>query len=290
MSANGRVRVGFSKPWVALYHNNSGTISYSNAMRLARGVSVNLAPEMSDTNKFYADNGEQESEGGVFSGGSVTLTCDDPLATAKAMIEGTPAADVNGWVAHGDKSTRPYVGLGWITTYVSDGIYSYVPTILRKTRLTSISDEASTREDGTEYQTSDQEYELFRDDSEDRNWKWVNEAGFSTEAAAETALKAVLGTGTALDQLSVVSGAGTTTGYTALSVAGHTPSGSEGYVYTISTGAVAVNYGDDLSSWTDWDGGDEIASTSGLVITVAVVDGSDKAVAAGHAVITVKAS
>jgi hypothetical protein len=46
-----------------------------------------------------------------------------------------------------------------------------------------------------------------------------------------------------------------------------------------------VNYNDDLSSWTDWDGDEEISATTGRVITVAVVNGSDKAVAVGHATV-----
>lgn len=193
MSAAGRVRVGFSLPYVALYTNTAGTVTYSGGMRLARGVEVSLSPETSDNTDFYADNAVQESEGGRFTGGTCTLTCDDPLAAAKALIEGTPTADTNGWVKHGDTVTKPYVGLGWIVTYVSDGVYSYVPTVVRKARLTSIADEASTREDGVEYQTSQQEYAIFRDDTTNHDWKWVNEEGFDTEAEAEAAMKTVLG-------------------------------------------------------------------------------------------------
>lgn len=290
MSAYGRVRVGFSRPWVATYVNTSGVITYTGAMRLARGVDVALSPEMSENTDFYADNAVQESEGGTFTGGTLSLTCDDPLAAAKALVEGTPAADVNGWVKHGESANRPFVGIGWLVEYVSDGVHSWVPTVVRKAKLNSIDDSASTRADGIEYQTSAQEYALFRDDSANHDWKWVNEAGFSSEDAAEDALKAALGSGSQLEQLTVNSAEGTTSGYTALTVAGHTPSGSEGYVYTISTGAVSVAYGDNLSSWTDWDGDDEIASTTGLVITVAVVDSSDKAIAVGHGTVTVKAS
>ena len=285
MSAKGRVRVGFSLPWVALYNNNDGVISYSNAMRLARGVSVSLSPEMSETTKFYADNGEQESDGGRFTGGTASITADEPLKAAKALFEGSPSADANGWVKHGDSASRPFVGIGYVVEYVSDNVHFWVPTVIRKAKLTSLSDEANTRADGIEYQTSTIEFDIFRGDDANHDWKWVNEEGFSTEAAAETALKAVLGTGSALDGLTVSSAAGTTTGYTALSVSGHAPTGSESYVYTISTGAVSVNYNDDLSSWTDWDGDDEISATTGRVITVAVVNGSDKAVAVGHATV-----
>ena len=193
MSAFGRVRIGFSLPWVATYVNTNGTISYTGGMRLARGVEVNLSPETSEDNNFYCDNGIGESENGKFSGGTLSLTCDDPLPEAKALVEGTSTADTNGWVKHTDENVRPYVGIGWIVTYLSDGVKSYVPTLVRKCRLTSIADEASTKEDEVSYQTSAQEYELFRDDSTDHAWKWVNEAGFSTEAAAEAALKTALG-------------------------------------------------------------------------------------------------
>lgn len=193
MSAVGRVRCGFSKPWVATYVNTSGVVSYSGAMRLARGVDVSLSPEMSENTDFYADNEKQETEGGTFTGGTLALTCDDPLAAAKALVEGTPAADSDGWVKHGDSAVRPYVGIGWLVEYVSDGVHTWVPTMVRKAKLNSIDDSAATREDGIAYQTSAQEYALFRDDSSNHDWKWVIEEGFSTEAAAEDALKEALG-------------------------------------------------------------------------------------------------
>lgn len=191
--AYGRVRVGFSLPYVATYVNTSGTITYASGMRLARGVEVSLSPEYSDKTDFYADNGVQESEAGKFTGGTCTLTCDDPLAAAKALIEGTPAADNDGWVKHGDTVAKPYVGLGWIVEYVSGGVHTFVPTVVRKAKLASIADEANTREDGVEYQTSAMEFNIQRDDSSNHDWKWVNEAGFETEALAEAALKTALG-------------------------------------------------------------------------------------------------
>jgi len=80
-------------------------------------------------------------------------------------------------------------------------------------------------------------------------------------------------------------------GKTALTVTGYTLGAGESYVYKIdSTAAPTVELGDDLSDWTDWDGDDEISSTTGYKITVAVVDSDDKALAAGSADITVKAA
>jgi len=50
MAAAGRVITGFSKPYVAKYSVVGTTVSYTDGMVLARGVSVALAPTSSDDN------------------------------------------------------------------------------------------------------------------------------------------------------------------------------------------------------------------------------------------------
>ena len=40
MAANGRVITGFSQPYVALYSESGGTVTYASGQILARGVSV----------------------------------------------------------------------------------------------------------------------------------------------------------------------------------------------------------------------------------------------------------
>ena len=40
--AAGRVCTGYSKPYVAVYSESSGTVTYTGGMRLGRGVSVSL--------------------------------------------------------------------------------------------------------------------------------------------------------------------------------------------------------------------------------------------------------
>ena len=66
--AAGKVCTGFSMPYVAKYSATGGTVTYSEAMRLARGVSVEVAPEVGDDNKFYADNIAAETATGTFTG------------------------------------------------------------------------------------------------------------------------------------------------------------------------------------------------------------------------------
>ena len=72
--ANGKVITGYSRPFVALYNNNEGTITYTSGMPLARGVDVSVEAETGDAVNFYADNVMAESVGGVFTGATITMT------------------------------------------------------------------------------------------------------------------------------------------------------------------------------------------------------------------------
>lgn len=198
MAAAGRVCTGFSKPYVALYANNGGTVTYSQGRVLARGVSVSIEPETGDDNTFYADNIAAESAPGVFTGGTVTLTVDGLLDEAESLILGMPEptqvtvdeqpVDI---YAYGDAMDIPYVGIGYIARYMSDGVTTYVPTVLTKARFATPSEEAATQEDQIEWQTQELSAALMRDDTAAHNWK-KRGAAQATEAEAEAVLKQLL--------------------------------------------------------------------------------------------------
>lgn len=190
--ANGRVLTGFSKPYVAVYSNDGTTVSYANGQILARGVSVSMEVETAaDDNIFYADNIAAESVAGAFTGGTVTLTVDGLLDAAERLLFGLPAAGADGFTSYGDDAAVPYVGLGFICRYMSDGVTSYVPVILNKCRAQMPNLEAETQEDEIDWQTQEIEFNMMRDDSENHVWKMVG-AGVATEAAAEAKIKAAL--------------------------------------------------------------------------------------------------
>jgi len=94
-----------------------------------------------------------------------------------------------------------------------------------------------------------------------------------------------------LGAITVESAAGTAQGDTAITVSGYTPKAYESYVYKVATGtAPAVALGDDLSSgWTAWDGTTDITAATDKKITIASVDSTAHAVAAGNATVTAKA-
>ena len=93
--------------------------------------------------------------------------------------------------------------------------------------------------------------------------------------------------------LTVASTAGSASGKTAIAVSGYTLKAGESYVYQVASGtAPAVDPGDVLTTtggWTAWNGTDEITAATDKKITVAVIDMTNTAVAAGNATVTAHA-
>lgn len=61
--------------------------------------------------------------------------------------------------------------------------------------------------------------------------------------------------------------AGTNTGKTAITVSGSKASGDV-YKYVVASTEIAVTYGMDVTSWTTWNGSDEITASTGAVLTL----------------------
>lgn len=200
MAAAGKVCTGFSRPWVAKYSANGGTVTYSGAMQLARGVEVKIDPETAADNTFYADNMAAESQEGVLTGGTTTLTVDGLFRKAEDLIMGLPETKseitINGSTKvsvtdYDDDMKIPYIGLGFVVRYMSDGVTSYSPVVLTKLRTTASSEEYATQEEEIDWQTKELEMSIHRDDSTKHRWKRVADDQES-EDAAEACIKAML--------------------------------------------------------------------------------------------------
>ena len=188
----GKVATGFSYPYVARYAANEGAITFSSAMELARGVSVNVSPATSEANKFYANNQEAETGPNRFTGGTATLTVDGLLVAAERFIMGLPAAGEDGWTAYGDSAQIPFVAIGYIARFMSGGVESFTPTILIKAKFQQINSDYATQEEEIDWQTQELTADLFRGDDLNHSWKYLG-GDFETEAAALTALRTKLG-------------------------------------------------------------------------------------------------
>lgn len=190
--AAGRVCTGFSKPYVADYAAEQGVVTLSNPVILARGVSVNVSPEASSDNNFYADNQLAESAAGTFTGGTVTLTVDGLHTTAEKRIMGIPDRGADGWVGVGDDQVIPYVATGYVVRYMCGAVTMYRPEIIVKTKYNQLGTEANTQEDNIDWQTEELTAVIMRGDDSNHNWKLIGN-DWSTETEAESELVARLG-------------------------------------------------------------------------------------------------
>lgn len=198
MTAAGKVCTGFSFPFVAKYAVAEGKVSFANGIPLARGVKISISPDVGDDNVFYANNAAAESEDGVFTGGTVKLTVDGLFQKAERFIYGLPEPTEVAYgenqkammTKHGAKANPPYLGIGVVVRYQSAGVVTYVPLILVKSKFKTAGTEAATQEEKKNWQTQELEATLFRDDTEDADWKWVGE-DLSTEAEAVAIIKGI---------------------------------------------------------------------------------------------------
>ena len=92
-----------------------------------------------------------------------------------------------------DTQVIPYVGVGFVVRYMEDGVTSYVPYILNKVKFNPEGLEAATQEEEIDWQTTELEGSIMRDDSTAHAWKLIG-AAQTTEAAAVDAYKAILAT------------------------------------------------------------------------------------------------
>jgi hypothetical protein len=92
----------------------------------------------------------------------------------------------------------------------------------------------------------------------------------------------------AIGDLTVTSVAGTATGDTKVTASPAKASGNA-YKYKVGDSATTVIYGQNVQTWTAWDGSADITAATGKMITVVECDSSYKAVKAGSVTVTAKA-
>nr|DAW63661.1 MAG TPA: major capsid protein [Caudoviricetes sp.] len=91
-----------------------------------------------------------------------------------------------------------------------------------------------------------------------------------------------------LGTLTVQSAAGTDSGTTALTVNPAKEKTTNVYKYKLGASAETVTYGQNVKSWSVWDGHSDINATAGQKITVVEADSTFKAQNAGNATVSVK--
>ena len=193
------VTTGLSKPYIGKYRNSSGTISYSDGMKLGRAVELSIEVESADDNSFYADNIVAETDNGTMMSATATATIDGMEDEVAAFALGLPEAtevQAGGTQVeaydYGDNINPPDLGLGFIRRTMMNGVTKYQPILLTRVKMSIPGNEFATQEDQIDWQTEEITVNILRDESENRNWKRVF-ASQTSEAAAEKILKSILG-------------------------------------------------------------------------------------------------
>lgn len=189
--ANGKVIVGYAFPMVGRYANSNGTVTYTGARFLARGVDNQIQPDQASDGGFYADNIRAESDAGKFRGGTLNQTVDGLFSESEAFIMGLPTPTQDGY-EYNDDQAIPYVGSGWVTAWQSDGERTYTANLLCKVKYNQIAKSAQTQGENVTYQTQPLTARIERSDAAKHPWQWVS-TDFDTEEAALNALKTKLG-------------------------------------------------------------------------------------------------
>lgn len=287
--------IGLSKPYYAIYSNTGSTVSYADGGLLGKAVELSMELEGADANILYADNGPAESAS-QFAGGTLTITTDDLLPEPTAAILGLTLAEITNEqietatpkeLVFGDAQVIPYVGFGVIVKKQQNNATKWMGIVYPKVQFSNPGIEATTQGETIEWQTPELSATIMRDDSAAH--VWCRHSLLDSEADAEAYVKGLLGItnpNQPLGTLTVTSAAGSSSGNTALTVKPQITSGNH-YVYKIgATVTLPTSYGQDVTSWTTWNGTDEIAATTGNKIGVVEANSSNQAVKAGKATIT----
>lgn len=191
--------IGLSKPYFAIYAASGSTVSYSGGGVLGKATEVNLEIETSEDNNLYADNGIAETDR-TFSNGTLTLSTDDLAQEVSKAILGLKEQALDTITGISDTSVKeliyddtqvtPYLGVGFVIKKRRNGLTKWRAVVLTKCMFAVPSDAATTQGESIEWQVPELTATVMRDDSENHMWK--REATFSTEAQAETYIKARL--------------------------------------------------------------------------------------------------
>ena len=187
--------LGVSKPYVAVYANADGVVTYSLGTRLALATEVSPTFETPSDNNLYADNGIAETDK-EFAGGTLTLGVDDLDNAGAKLILGlkentiTVGEESVKELVYDDDRVAPYRGFGCIVKKKKGGANMWRAVVLPKIMFNIPEDAATTQGESIEWQTPSIEGTIMRDDTVKHAWK--REATFDTELAAEAYIKQVL--------------------------------------------------------------------------------------------------
>lgn len=193
-------KIGLSKPYIAVYSASGSTVSYSSGSLLGKAVSLDLSLNGGNKNVLYADNAPAESDN-QFGGGTLKVKTDDLDASVMKSILGLSEATISDsnvttsgakWLKYDDSQNVPYCGFGGIVKKKMSGVNKYVAVVFNKVQFSNPALAVNTQGETIEWQTSELEATILRDDSTNHTWR-METTPLDTEAEAEACIKSALG-------------------------------------------------------------------------------------------------
>lgn len=191
--------IGLSKPYVAVYKNTSGTVTYTKRLLLGKYTNLDISLDNADDNIFYADNGPAESDSTVFTSGTATVTTDDlrpeamkdALGLTEETISTTTTTTSPKWLVFDDDQEAPYLALGGIIKKKVDGAVKWCAFVLEKIRFRNPGMSLATQGETIEWQTPELEASIYRSDAAKHPWYRISNL-LDSEADAIAILEAYL--------------------------------------------------------------------------------------------------
>lgn len=133
---------GLSKPWIAKLNTQTG--KYSDAFQCGRAVNTTVTPNYNQGSMFADD--QQTEDVTEFKNASVTLGVDTlPIKAAEVMFGHTVTEE--GQETSKVSDSGSYVGYGFITTEVTDGVKKYRACLVKKVKFTESEESYTTKGD-----------------------------------------------------------------------------------------------------------------------------------------------
>ena len=193
------VTTGFSDIHIADYDCTDGVSKYTNCKKLARSKSMTLDVTSISDNDFCVDDVLAESEEAVFGSGTLRLVVDGLSGEDEAALFAPEESTVTVGskevpvLKFGEAAQAGYKGVGAVKTQRLNGVESYKPIVLLKTKFAIPTEAGETREKQINWQVQELTAKVMRDDTPAANWKIIPKENFATKAEAIAFIKAILG-------------------------------------------------------------------------------------------------
>ena len=139
---------GLSNPWIASY--NPATGKYKNGFKCGEAIETSVTPNSNEASLF-GDNKQIESVA-EFKNANVSLGVTKMPIIAAAVVFGHKVNDAGEEISNAEDSAG-YVGYGFITAEMEDGIKKYRACVLYKVKFKEGEDAYSTKGDSIVFKT-----------------------------------------------------------------------------------------------------------------------------------------